>query len=362
VSFINCSNCRRNYPSNGVPYRCQNCGGVFDIQEFCAYRPDLLAHASDGIWKYRHTFGLPDASPIISLGEGNTPLVWADVKGKRIGFKCEYLNPTGSFKDRGSALMSSFLVSRSVENAIEDSSGNAGASFAAYAARAGIKASIYIPCSASGPKRVQIERYGAEVVGISGSRQHVADVIRAIADTGIVYASHAYLPMNLPGYATLAYELFEQLGAPPGTILLPLGQGGLFIGLARGFQNLIKSGVVNKIPKIVGIQASACAPIWAIHRYGATVINLIGEAESVAQGIQVRYPIRGDTVLKLCTMLGAEILAVEEDLILPGRDQLAQLGFYVEPTSSVVWSPLVDQLEKWDDPIVVVLTGNGLKT
>jgi threonine synthase len=339
-----------------------NCGGIFDIPEFVSYNPNYIEYHFNGIWKYRHTFGLSADSPVISLGEGNTPLVWAEVNNRQVGFKCEYLNPTGSFKDRGSSLLSSFLITRGVENAIEDSSGNAGASFAAYATRAGIRAKIYIPDSASGPKRAQIERYGAEVVNIGGSRQIVANEIRALADAGSIYASHACLPINLPGYATLAYELFEQLEASPGTIILPLGQGGLLIGVVRGFQNLMRSSLIDKMPKIVGVQASTCAPIWAIRRYGAASIHMIEESETVAEGISVRYPIRGDTILKLCTVTGADVIAVEEDVILLGRDKLARLGFYVEPTSSVVWNALIEGISKWDDPIIVILTGNGLKS
>ncbi len=98
-----------------------------------------------GIWRYRHTFGLPPDSEPVSLGEGGTPLLWAEVYGRKVAFKCEYLNPSGSFKDRGSAVIAAWLKSRGITKAVEDSSGNAGASFAAYAARAGIKATDICP-------------------------------------------------------------------------------------------------------------------------------------------------------------------------------------------------------------------------
>jgi threonine synthase len=119
---------------------------------------------SPGIWCYRNQFGLPDSAPLITLGEGRTPLIWVDIAGNRVALKSDHLNPTGSFKDRGSAILASFLRDRGTDLAVEDSSGNAGASFAAYATRSGIDARIYVPESTSGPKITQIEAYGAEIV------------------------------------------------------------------------------------------------------------------------------------------------------------------------------------------------------
>src|SRR3970040_2313236 len=127
-----CTNCHRPFPESGVPYRCPACGGIFDFTSLPPFNPARLEADLPGIWRYRHTFGVPENSPVVSLGEGNTPLVWDEMSGQDVAFKLEYLNPTGSFKDRGSAVLVSFLKSRGVESAVEDSSGNAGASFAAY--------------------------------------------------------------------------------------------------------------------------------------------------------------------------------------------------------------------------------------
>lgn len=360
--MVRCLNCGLPYPDSGVVYRCQKCGGVYDIPVLPALDISSIEVRLPGIWKYQHTFDLPVSKQVVSLGEGNTPLVWAEAFGKEVGFKCEYLNPTGSFKDRGSTVLTSFLHSRGAREAIEDSSGNAGASFAAYASRAGLCAKIYIPDSASGPKRKQIEIYGAEVVRILGPRSNASEAVQRAADKGAIYASHAYMPFNLPGYATLAYELVEQLGEAPGTVILPVGQGGLFLGLARGFNNLISSGIIQKMPKLVGVQALACAPLWALFSYGNAGFGMSGEAPTLAEGIKVRFPVRGDAVLRVCDAYGAELLVVDEEMILPGRSQLAHRGFYVEPTSAVVWDALSQGMSRWMDPIVAVLTGNGLKT
>jgi threonine synthase len=153
-----------------VPYKCPHCGGIFDYGEPVSYDPAPVESSQPGVWRYRRSFGLPPEVEPVSLGEGGTPLVWAEAFGMPVAFKCEFQNPSGSFKDRGSAVIAGFLKSRGVTAAVEDSSGNAGASFAAYAARAGIQARIFVPDSASGPKKRQIEAYGAQVVRIMGPR------------------------------------------------------------------------------------------------------------------------------------------------------------------------------------------------
>lgn len=362
IGFIQCTNCKQPYPEHGIPYRCQRCGGVFDYSAPMEFDPAQVDPTAPGIWRYRHTFALPENAPVVTLGEGSTPLVWAEAFSHQVAFKCEFQNPSGSFKDRGSAVLVSFLLSRGVDVAIEDSSGNAGASFAAYAARAGIKGRVFIPENASGPKRAQIEAYGAEVVEIAGPRSKAAEAARYVADEGAIYASHAYLPFNLPGYATAAYEIAEQLGTAPGTVVLPVGQGGLFLGMWRGFAAMLRAGVIRKVPVMVGVQARACAPLWAVFSYGVAGLQWVTEGETLAEGIRVHHPLRGDVLLKYLEDHGGLIVAVEEDDILQGRDQLSRRGFYVEATSAVVWGGLAQVIEKVPEPVVVMLTGSGLKT
>jgi threonine synthase len=220
---------------------------------------------------------------------------------------------------------------------VEDSSGNAGASFAAYTSRAGVQARVFIPDAASGPKRAQIAAYGAEITRIMGPRSNAAEAVNRAAEGGLAYASHAYLPHNLPVYATAAYELVEQIGEAPGSVIVPVGQGGLLLGIARGFRAILQAGLMDRLPRLVGVQARACAPLWAVATYGAAGLGFVGEEATVAEGIRVNYPVRGDTVLNTLAELGGFLVAVDEEEILPGREQLARRGFYVEPTSAVIW-------------------------
>ena len=293
----------------------------------------------------------------ISLGEGNTPLVWAEAFGRQVAFKCEYQNPTGSFKDRGTAALVTFLKSRGVTEAVEDSSGNAGASFAAYAVRAGIKARVFVPEAASGPKRRQIELYGAELVPVAGPRSNAAEAVKHAADAGAVYASHAYLPFNLPGYATIAYEIVEQLGGRvPGAVIVPAGQGGLLLGAWRGFEALQQAGVMKEAPRMIGVQAEVCSPL--VKGEGGRMKD---ESPTLAEGVRVGDPLRKEAVRKAVEESGGHWAAVAEKDILPGRDALAQKGFYVEPTSALVWKALEEVLPHTPDPVVTILTGSGLK-
>ena len=227
-----CSNCGREYPSQGFPYRCPTCGGHFDLVDDLRYEPG----SGRGLERYQTSFPLPPGTRLTSLGEGGTPLLEENLAERTLYLKCEHLNPTGSFKDRGTAVLVSALKAAGVEQAVEDSSGNAGASFAAYASRAGISARVYIPEYASGPKRSQIEAYGAELVPIVGSRSATTEAALRAVDGGLVYASHAHMPHFMAGMATIAFEIAEALGRAPGTMVVPVGQGTLLLGAYLGFK------------------------------------------------------------------------------------------------------------------------------
>jgi len=357
--MIHCSNCFKPYPEEGVPYRCPSCFGVYDFNDIWHFEPGIIEPDQPGIWRYRHTFGLPNSTPPISLGEGNTPLVWSKIMGKRIGFKLEYLNPTGSFKDRGTTNLISFIKSRQVDLAVEDSSGNAGASFAAYAARAGIKASVYVPDSTSGPKRSQIHAYGAELNRVSGPRSNTSLAVIQAAEKGVVYASHVYMPHGLPGFATIAYELLDQMGGPPGSIVAPVGHGSLMLGVGRGFAALHRARIITSSPMLLGVQAQACAPLWT--RYSGGNSGNVTEGQTLAEGIRIQYPIRGDAVLNIVQESNGKFVVVEEEEILPGLKELARCGLFVEPTSATVWPALMKVIADLPEPVVVILTGSGYK-
>jgi len=356
---IRCSTCGFPYPPKDMPHRCPKCGGIFDYFDVFNFNPEETEPQKPGLWRYQHAFGLADDAPVVSLGEGRTPLIWNEIAGKKVGFKLEYQNPTGSYKDRGSAVLASELLRRGVNEAVEDSSGNAGASFAAYAARAGIKARIFVPESASGPKRIQIERVGAELVRIPGPRSAAAEAVLSEVMKGTVYASHAYAPFGLAGIATIAYEIYEDLGYAPGSVIAPVGHGGLLLGIIMGFRALENAGCISRSPYYLGVQAAACAPMTALFKTGTD--KDVTEGTTIAEGVKVRNPSRAGAIIKSFSTGNGEMLSIAEEKILPAADDLAQRGFYVEPTSALGWAAFLGEPKKLVDPVIVILSGSGYK-
>ncbi|HEY69092.1 MAG TPA: pyridoxal-phosphate dependent enzyme [Anaerolineae bacterium] len=358
---FSCSDCGKAYESEAFPFCCPACGGLFELHLPLVVEIQESLSPRRGLSHHRSMLPLPPEVPLVSLGEGGTPLLAHHLDDREIYIKCEHLNPTGSFKDRGTAVIVSALAAEGISEAVEDSSGNAGASFAAYCSRAGIRACIYIPEYAAGPKRSQIERMGAEVYTVPGPRSAASIAAHRRAEAGAAYASHAHLPHVHAGMATMAVELVEQLGRAPGAIVTPVGQGTLLLGIYYGFHALIAAGRIDTLPQMVGVQARACAPIWAAHASGSQTAASLAEGETLAKGIRIAEPLRKEAVLAAVHQTGGRMLAVEEAQILAGRNALAAVGFYVEPTSAVVWPALLQVLPELPDPVVVVLTGSGFK-
>lgn len=360
--MISCRNCSLSFPLSQFPYRCPSCGGLFGYCEGLEFNLADVDPTLPGIWRFKSSLSLPEGAPILTLGEGNTPLVWSEVFGTRVAFKLESLNPTGSFKDRGTAVLVSWLVAAGITEAVEDSSGNAGSSFAAYASKAGIQGKVFIPEYASGPKRTQIDSYGSEVVPIPGPRSKAAQAVLEQVDKGSVYASHAYLPHGTAGIATIAYELVEELGESPGTILVPVGHGSLLLGIWLGFQALLKGGHITKQPRLVGIQAAACDPLYQAFHVNEDSPAPVSEGRTLAEGVAIADPYHGEQVLQALRDSKGTFLHVEESHIRQGQRSLAKLGIYAELTSSLVWDGLRQLPADMPGPLVCVITGHGLKS
>lgn len=361
MSKISCISCKKSYPDDHVPFRC-TCGGTFDYSEFPQYVPDNTISRKNGLSRYSTMLGLPSGCELVTLGEGNTPLLPLQMNGIPAWLKMESQNPTGSYKDRGTTTLVSFLKSRGVVFAVEDSSGNAGASFAAYCAIAGIKARIFVPESASGPKRTQIEMYGAELVSVPGARSESARAVMEEANRGAVYASHAWMPFGLTGIATIAYEIVEQLGQVPGSLIAPVGHGGLLYGMMRGFESMAKAGCIPHEPYYIGVQSNACAPLAKAFEQKMKSTNELVPGETVAEGVKVVSPARGTSILEKLVMGRGEIVSIDEETLLRSWWQSAKKGYYMEPTSALAWAALEQLKQNLKLPIVAVITGSGYKS
>jgi threonine synthase len=273
--------------------------------------------------------------------------------------------PTGSFKDRGMTVMISYLRSRGITRVLEDSSGNAGASLAAYAAAAGMQARILVPQSASYPKIVQMAATGADVVTIPGTRQDVADAALAMS-AEIFYASHNWQAYFAEGTKTLAYELWEQLGfRAPDNVVVPLGYGANVLGCDHGFRELAANGEIGTLPRIYGVQAANCAPYYNAFAAGSEALVATEIKPTIAEGIASSKPTRVREVLRAVRDSGGSIVAVSEEEITAALSRLARQGLYVEPTSAAAAAGLTQLIASGaiepQQTTVLVLTGSGLK-
>jgi len=295
-----------------------------------------------------------------SLGEGMTPLVSSPEWNAQ--FKLEYVSPTGSFKDRGATTTISHAIQCGADRVVEDSSGNAGAAIATYAARAGLDAEIYVPAEVKAAKLKSIERAGATPVRIEGGRQAVTNAcIEAVESGEAWYASHSYSPAFFSGTATFAYELALQRDwNVPDAVVMPLGHGTLFLGVYRGFKALFDAGWIDSVPRLLGAQAAGYAPI-------ASELHAVPESENnVADGIQIREPTRKQQILNAIDDTDGDAIAITEGAVQTELDQLHSHGFYVEPTCAIAPAALISYRERGalgtDADVVMPLTGHGLKT
>ncbi|MGX9673222.1 threonine synthase [Mycobacterium sp. HM-7] len=317
-------------------------------------------------WRYRAALPNPLAHiEPATLGEGRTPLINRTIEGIDVGFKVESMNPTGSFKDRGVAVMVTALRHQRVERVLEDSSGNGGSSVAAYCAAAGIEAHILVPAATSPNKIVQSRWHGAHIELVSGTRQEVADAAVRRADTTF-YASHNWHPYFLQGIKLIAYEIWEDLGfRAPTAVLVPAGAGSLVLGCAIGFGELYRAGEIERAPRILVAQPQNCCPLVTAIEQGRREVAERQWSPTVAEGTAIAKPVRDHEVLQAIRGTNGTAVAVPEDELLPAVGELARSGLFVEPTSAQV-VPALRQLRAVGqisaaDTVVAVLTGSGLK-
>ena len=326
-----------------------------------------------GIWRHRPALGLPVGIPEISLGEGDTPIVplprWGAAHGlPRVMAKLEYVSPTGSFKDRGAAAVIAVLAGAGVNSIVEDSSGNAGAAMAAYAARAGLRAQIFVPESAPAAKRDQIAGYGAEVVAIAGTREDVATAAEHAARApDVAYASHARHPAFVEGTKTFGLEVAAALADdPPLHIVLPVGNGGLLLGAYKAYRELAAAGFSTTLPRLHAAQAAACAPLAAAFAAGADAPLTVRAQPTVAGGVAVGRPARGAEVLAAIRASGGTVVEIEDADARVTRAELSRLeGLDLEYTTAVAFAAAArlcaSRVIDPDDRVLIAATGSGLK-
>ena len=361
---VRCADCGSLKTFTTAGWRCE-CGGAWEPADRRLFDPDQIDPLTSSIWRYGQFLGLDVTMETAPMGVGGTPLVPIQFEGKQVHLKLEYLSPSGSFKDRGVNAMVSQIKHMGAESLVEDSSGNAGASLAAHAARFGLHARIFVPEMASPAKKHQIRVYGAEVVTVPGPRKAAEQAAHTAVREGYAYASHAYHPAYLAGQISAAYELWEQLGRKiPEWIICPVAQGGQFLGFWFGFYDILKAGLSDRMPRLVAVQSARVAPIYEAWRSGLNTIPEVRASQpTVAEGIAIVKPVRAKRLLQALHETNGWVVAVNEDEIIEAQKALAHSGYYVEPTSAAAAAGLKKFIAETgeQDTIVMPLTGNGLK-
>jgi len=359
---ITCSVCHQK-STNLLDYKCPSCSRPLGVKLDFDFQKTKIQQQDYTVWRYAYFFPYVKKTEIITLGEGWTPLVKFS---NNTYFKLESLNPTGSFKDRGSTTLISSLheqIKKTRGYISEDSSGNAGASIAAYAARAGIKAKIYVPENVAGPKINQIQFYGAEVVKVKGSRNKVAEEAQKPDKNGF-YVGHILHPLFRDGIRSLAYEIAEQFGwHAPESVYLPASAGTLLLGVLNGFKHLVDSDVIDRMPHIVACQTRQVSPLY--HHLKNLPYHPPERIMSIADALVSTNPPLLNLMIDCLKKANGDVVLVEENEIHAAFIELAKNGFFVEPSSAVAYAAYKKQQEKKtlkDGKSVIILTGNGLKT
>jgi threonine synthase len=366
VAHLVCLDCQREYSLDDPRWRC-DCGGPLDIRYFPVFDISNIWERPPGMWSYREALPLKADAQMVSLGEPLTPLVPLKISGREVLMKQEQLFPTGSYKDRGVSLLISHLKSIGITDIVEDSSGNAGASMAAYAARAGMRCRILVPEGASAGKLTQIRAMGAKLQSVRGNRQAAADAAVQLADS-LFYASHAWSPFFYHGTKTIAFEICQQLGwRPPEVLILPVGGGSLLLGAHIGFKELKQAGFISRLPRIIGVQAENCNPLARIFNSTDPTGDLPADflpLPTIAEGIAVSRPIRHRQVIAAVKESKGAFISVSEAEIQGTYKNLLHRGFYVEPTAAATIAGVESFIRLYPDPrgvIASVLSGHGLK-
>ncbi len=358
-------------PASGRKYRISeprwrsDAGAPLMITALPGIGRDMIDTEARSLWRYAAALPVEVPDPI-TLGEGLTPLVSAKWRGVPARFKLEWFSPTGSFKDRGAFVMLSILRNQGVTKVLEDSSGNGGAAIAGYAAAGDLKAKILVPASTSPDKTVQMRAYGAEIERVSGTRQDVSDEAVRQAET-IFYAGHNWQPFFLQGTKTLAYELWEDLKFnAPDNVIIPTGAGSNILGCDIGFSELLRRGEIASLPRLFAAQPMNCAPLHASFMAGSDDLTPVEIRPTIAEGASIAQPVRAREVLAALRRSRGATVAVSEAEVEKALFELARIGLYAEPTSTLAAAAFTKLIERGfiqpGETTVVVLTGAGLKT
>lgn len=372
-----CTNCGRVHETNDIIYLCTDCGqnatenqppkGVLKV----VYNYDKLSKNFSELAERQFIDLLPirDIYSMPNLTVGNTPMY--EYAFQRYGeeitllIKDDSQNPTYSFKDRASALVSAFAKEKEIDTIVAASTGNAGSSLAGICAAQQQKAIIYVPASAPIAKLTQIKMYGAKLVKVDGNYDKAFDMsIEASKENGWYNRNTAYNPLTIEGKKTVAYEIYQQMdGDLPDRIFVPVGDGVIISGVYKGFEDLLKIGIIDKIPIIVAVQAEGSSNLISNLKSDEFKVE---PSTTIADSISVDIPRNFYMARDFINQYKGEILEVTDEDILNASKALSEAtGLFAEPAAAAAFAGFMtflnEDIAQNGSKNLVLLTGSGLK-
>lgn len=372
-----CIKCGNEYDIDDVRYLC-DCGGLLEItynyEEIKEkVSKDTLRKRDIGVWRYIEYLPVKDKKNIITLYEGGTPLYRCKNLEKELGLKELYVknegaNPTGSFKDRGMTMGVTRANELGVKTVGCASTGNTSASLAAYSARGGMKCIVLLPSgNVALGKLAQAMFYGAKVIQIKGNFDEALEMVRNLAENGEIYLLNSINPFRLEGQKTIGFEICDQLNwNVPDRVILPVGNAGNISAIWKGFKEFKETDIIDKLPKMTGIQAEGAKPIVDAFKRGDKDIIPEKNPETIATAIRIGNPVNYPKALDAIYSSGGLAESVSDEEITYAQKLLARKeGIFVEPASASSIAGLIKLLDNdlidGDEKIVCITTGNGLK-
>uniref|UniRef100_A0A7J3ZIW0 Pyridoxal-phosphate dependent enzyme n=1 Tax=Fervidicoccus fontis TaxID=683846 RepID=A0A7J3ZIW0_9CREN len=357
-----CVRCGWRAPESPLYWSCPRCGGILELEyEKSATLPDAreLLKCRMGVWCFKHQ--LPRFGLYPTLGEGFTPVLEVVVEGRRVALKLENLNPTGSFKDRGTPVAIASALKSGYKILCEDSSGNAGISTSCYARAYGLEPVIAVPKGISRGKLDVLSLCGAKILFGENREDARRRAVELWRSGSVLYIPHTHMPHHVEGMKTLAYEIFYQLSDMPTHVFVPTSSGSGLLGLYLGFKELKEWGYIDRIPKLIAVQSAHVFPLYrALKNRDPPIV----ESESLADGLALKSPPRLELMLKAIVDSKGDVVTVTNNMIRKHLKLLALRGILVEPTSAAGLAGFEAYVsasgEEPGSPLVVV-TGSGLK-
>jgi threonine synthase len=380
ITELRCSTCNQVFNPKEIQTFCHDCNSPLMAQyDLKAARKEIdrdeFASRPLGMWRWREILPVHEEKNMISLGEGDAPLLKLQNLGMELGLsqlytKDESLNPTGSFKARGLSAAISKAKEINITKVIIPTAGNAGGAMAAYAARAGMDASVYMPAETPKANIVECQITGAEVILVDGLISDAAKKVRERTSHEKWFDMSTFKePYRLEGKKIMGYELAEAFGWElPEVIIYPTGGGTGFVGMWKAFKEMEEMGWLefSSFPRMVAVQSKGCAPIVKAFQDGADFSEFWLDAETLAFGLRVPKSFADKAILRNLRESGGTAVAVSDDKILDAQKRWANKeGFFTAPEAAATLAALEILVEeRWidaDERIVLFNTGTGLK-